>query len=289
MNKRLFDELFEQLSARLSPTLVNRILILLESNYTQNNEIQSYKPALFSIALSEINESDIVLISRKLLLTGFILKNWVALSSSSIGLTLQSTYLTYLNRVSLMVTHDDDTLGSIDIFWKELAIARLQFYPVHSGVVELYSGFGIRQGLSLDLLTTGRFCCFLFQFGRKPYYQIHTHTPTLHHFSAEGWATSYHQVAEMLKENLNIRGVVRGSWFFDPKIKKISPRLSYLQDLPLQNGAQTFCSGEDYSGSAIATSKTRLKLYNEGKYTPMNYLLVWPRDAIIAWSEKHKP
>lgn len=287
----IFDETFNNLSAKLSNTLVNKIILLLELNYIQNDEVQSYKPTLFSIALSEINrneESAIALMSRKLLLTGFILKNWSTFNSLSIGLNLQSAYQAYFSRISSMIAKNDNTLEDIDIFWKELAIARLQFSPIHAGVVELYSGFGVRQGLSLDALNTVRFCCFLYRFGRKPYYQIHTHTPILSNFSSDGWATSYCQVAEMLKVNPNIKGVIRGSWFFDPEIKKISPRLSYLQDLPLQNGAQTFCVGKDETKSAIAKSKSRLKLYNEGKYIPMNYLLVWPREAIISWSEKYK-
>ena len=91
----------------------------------------------------------------------------------------------------------------------------------------------------------------------------------------------------MLKIDESIKGLARTSWYFDPKIKMISPHLSYLQELPLKNGAHLFYVGADHSGSALEKSKSRLMLYNKGDYTPMNYLLVWPRDALLAWSEKH--
>lgn len=288
MDKSEFVEHLNNLDEKLGSTFIKKANILLESNYIQNGEVQSYKPAFIAEFLSESNEGHVALTSRKYLITGFIIKNWASLNSPVININHISAYQSYFERLFLMISTDNEDLINDDIFWKELAIARLQFFPVKSGVVEFYSGFGIRQGLSSNLLESIRFSCFLFQYGRKPYYEAHTHTPTLHNFSSDCWADSYCQIADMLKDNPNIHGVMRGSWFLDPEIKNISPRLSYLQDLPLKNGASTFCVGEDYSGSALAKSKTRLNLFNEGKYTPMNYLLVWPREAIISWSEKYK-
>ena len=82
-----------------------------------------------------------------------------------------------------------------------------------------------------------------------------------------------------------IKGVFRASWFCDPELENISPRLMYLQKTPVENGANFFYIGEDRTGNAFAKSKTRLKLYNEGKYKPKAYLLVWPRKELIKWAK----
>ena len=260
MDKLLFTDFFNKLSNVLPPYWLSKVNLLLESGFSQNDEVQSYKPTFIASVLSEpSSKSDekIILTCRKLLIVGFILNNWSEFNVLQKNVKVQSSYKAYLERLCLMLTFDDVQLSDIDIFWKELAIARLQFFPVQAGVVEFYSGFGVKQGISFNALQTISFLSILIRFGRKPYYQVHTHTPVLHNFSSEGWINSYCQIAEMLKDNPHINGIMRGSWFFDPKLKKISPRLSYLQDLPLQNGAQTFCIGKDNSGSAISKSKSR--------------------------------
>ena len=75
-------------------------------------------------------------------------------------------------------------------------------------------------------------------------------------------------------------------WVFDPQLECISPRLMYLRNMPLHNGAKIYHVGEDRTGNAIAKSKTRLNLYNEGKYVPQAYILIWPRKELIAWANQ---
>ena len=135
-------------------------------------------------------------------------------------------------------------------------------------------------------MSTLKFIKFLFYNERKSYYYVHTHTPILSNFSEQGWEQSYKQLANMLKENSHIKGVIRSSWFFDPKIKEISPRLAYLRDLPIKNGAKIFAGGPDDSGNALSKSRSRRELFDSGQYKPMIYLLIWPREALIKWAEE---
>jgi len=289
MNEELFLDLYGELSRKLSPVQVGRIEGLIAISYKQAVRVQCYQHNTIAKAFIELNETNdfrILLTFKKVFIVGSILKNWSGLTDQSMELVTVE-YQAYLQRMYHLITDSvDDSLDNMDVFWKELAIARLQFFPLHAGIAEFYSGFGIRQGLTWRLIETIRFLNFLFKndFVRKGYYKVHTHTPIISNFSEDGWNRSYLQIAEMLKRNKEVKGIIRGSWFFDPVIKKISPHLSYLQDLPLQHGAKLFYVGIDKSGCAFAKSKQRQKLYYDGEYTPKNYLLVWPREAIINWA-----
>jgi hypothetical protein len=283
MEKEIVNEHFVRLEKLIPVNYLDKVKVILASSYRVEDGIQTYNPLIIQNFLNEIkeNESDEKqIIVQKLLLAGFILKNWDELNSLK-----NNAYEQFFQRACYFFSGDYN-LKNIDVFWKELAIARLQFFPIHSGVAEFYSGFGATQGVSFNPVKMFKFLKILLFKGRKPYYQIHTHTPVLDNFTSEGWLESYKEIAKMLKLNSNIKGVVRGSWFFDPKVKEISPHLGYLQDLPLQNGAEIFRIGPDASGNALSTSKSRLKSFEEGKYTPMNYLLVWPREAVISWYEE---
>ncbi len=125
--------------------------------------------------------------------------------------------------------------------------------------------------------------------GFRPFFDMHTdtHDPDLmSDFNAEGWIRFYKRCADILKSNTYIGGVRGTSWFFDPKIKEVSPRLSYLQDIVLENGGRSFYIGpsDDAVKDATLKSKTRRKLYEEGKYFPTRYMLIWPRKSLIKWS-----
>jgi hypothetical protein len=93
-------------------------------------------------------------------------------------------------------------------------------------------------------------------------------------------------MAEMLEFNPHIKGVSGGSWFYDPEIENVSPRLAYLRQRPQQRGAYVFYSHVDIDGGALSKSQTRRDLYDQGKYLPKAYFIVWPRQKVIAWSRQ---
>ena len=76
------------------------------------------------------------------------------------------------------------------------------------------------------------------------------------------------------------------SWFYDPQLETVSPRLSYLRARPIERGAFIVRSGTlpfDIQ-SATAKSENRRRLYEAGKYIPVAYTLLWPREKLLAWA-----
>jgi hypothetical protein len=121
----------------------------------------------------------------------------------------------------------------------------------------------------------------------SPWLQIHTDSRYLEDFHPEGWDRCYLRIAELLRRNPVYAGMVGQSWFYDPVVAVISPRLAYLQERPLQNGAirVRLGAGPRDAERAIATSETRRQLYAEGRYQPRCHAIYWPREALIAWAD----
>ncbi len=169
-----------------------------------------------------------------------------------------------------------------DNFWKELSICKTNIFPAAAQLVD------IKSSLSKSLFMGGNLIrhpgLFFHALSKKNYYQIHSHTPTLSNFNEKGWEECYRIMAENIKDKNNAAGFYGTSWFYDPKISDISPRLAYLVKTPLEGGAKLLYLGNDPSDNAIQTSKTRRELYKEGKYTPKLYTLIWQRQDLLNWA-----
>jgi len=177
-----------------------------------------------------------------------------------------------------------------DIFLKDLGICRLEVFPCVALIVEknatvsrrLFIGDGIGQMLrvaTLAAVSGGRF---------SPYFEIHAHKPMLNHFNPEGWTKCYHLIAELLGHYPEYRGLIGGSWFFDPEVARISPHLAYLRQIPLEGGASFFRYGSSQAdiNNALAKSETRRVLFEEGRYQPTCYCMIWPKDKLLRWNWK---
>jgi hypothetical protein len=178
-----------------------------------------------------------------------------------------------------------------DVFAKDLCICRGSYLPAGAQVVHLESGVPRSVALKGGPLQFIAATAFLLRYGHAPYYEIHTHTPALPEFSEEGWNRCYLRIAAMLRANPQVKGMVGGAWFYDPKLEEVSPRLSYLRQVPLSAGARAFYWGGDEATNisyATKTSASRRKLYEEGKYKPVAYMLVWPRAKLLGWAERHR-
>ncbi len=237
---------------------------------------------------TKFNE-DTMEVIRKIVLLKCAIANWNDIFSNKYTKSIQEQYKQTFERFLKICNHGQGWGQNIDdVYWKDLAMARQQIFPAGAGIVEAYSGIGWRQGLSLNISQSIQFLSLISKAnGKKGYYQIHTHTPELSKFNEQGWIECYIRIAGMLKKNKKIKGIFRSSWFFDPKLEKISHRLMYLQKIPLTNGAKIFHVEKDNSGNALIKSKTRMKLYSEGKYIPQIYLLIWLRNDLIDWADRN--
>lgn len=199
-----------------------------------------------------------------------------------------------LRQLERIAAHDDGFLLECrleaDVFLKELGLATLRLYAGASSVIDPYSGVGrsilwgggARQfpGRALFFARTGGF---------RPYFQIHVHKLYLDEFDEEGRNECYRCCAELYALHPEALGMFAGSWFYDPAIAAISPRLAYLREVPVAGGARSmFVSyNEEAVANATAASPTRRALHASGKYRPASYALVWPRRAQIAWAQQH--
>ena len=116
-------------------------------------------------------------------------------------------------------------------------------------------------------------------------FQIHTHTAYLNEFNDEGWRECYRVCADLYSLHPEVKGMFGGSWFYDPALAIVSPRLAYLSDVPREGGAHFFlaATGGEFVKDALATSPSRRKLHEEGRYFPHNFMMIWGRSAQIDW------
>lgn len=172
-----------------------------------------------------------------------------------------------------------------DSFSKNVALATGRLWHAKAQLVEprlgvergrlLRSGVGTIARAAVTLARTG---------GHAPLYEIHTYEHLLHWFTEEGWTECYRMIALALSRDPAARGVFGTAWFFDPALADVSPRIAYLHRFPADRGA-VFLRVRNSPGvsAALSKSETRRKLHADGKYDPQEYLMIWPRAAMLDW------
>ena len=196
-----------------------------------------------------------------------------------------------IKRIESRYTRQGFYLFSNDKFCKDFAVCRLSMIPAGQQKIHLDGiarQFLFKNGVKQFL----QFSAFIFfeLGGFKPLYQMHTDShdrDLLAEFNFEGTKRFYLRVAELLKLNLEVNGVFGISWMNDPQLEKISPELWQGVEYAVDNGAKLFNLGSSESAISGATyvSLKRKQLYEEGKYMPTNYLLVWSRKKSLAWAQ----
>jgi hypothetical protein len=81
--------------------------------------------------------------------------------------------------------------------------------------------------------------------------------------------------------------VLEAAWMADPVLATISPHLQERAQLYLSLGGRRFrmSSSPEVVRMATSTSKTRRKLYEEGKYLPTTYGIFLKRRDLLRWAE----
>jgi hypothetical protein len=175
-----------------------------------------------------------------------------------------------------------------DLFHKEFGIATLRLYVAGAQLIDA------RCGIPRSIVVKGgvgsvikNLAGILRLGGFRNYFQIHTHKFMLDTFNEEGWEECYRCCAELYALHPEVLGMYGSSWFYDPVLDVISPRLSYLRATPMAGGAELFFveEGGSAKNNSLSTSPSRRKLYEEGKYIPKSYMLAWGKAKQIAWAE----
>lgn len=125
---------------------------------------------------------------------------------------------------------------------------------------------------------------------KKPWLEVHTESRHTVDFTEAGWDQAWATAAEICKSRPHLAGMIGSSWFYDPPLQTISPRLAYLRVNPLKGGAFIIHQGPDqiHSERCGATSPTRRAMIESGEYLPRSWLVAWPRKALIAWADARK-
>ena len=125
---------------------------------------------------------------------------------------------------------------------------------------------------------------------KKPWLEVHTESRQLADFNEAGWDRAWATAAAICKTRPELAGMIGSSWFYDPPLETISPRLTYLRLNPLKGGAFIIHQGPApiHSERASASSPTRKALIESGEYTPSSWLVAWPRSTLIPWAEQRK-
>ncbi|MFM9936016.1 MAG: hypothetical protein ACKVOL_07430 [Novosphingobium sp.] len=169
-----------------------------------------------------------------------------------------------------------------DVYAKDLAQAFTVLVPGGAQLIFERAGLGLREvlrggaGMAWHLAVR----CG----GRAPFMEIHTHDPmAASRFNPAGWDQTYALCAQLAARNPALRGLMGISWFYDPALADLSPRLAYLREVPMAGGARLLPMGSDQGSIdlATATSPSRRAAYAEGRYLPQRYAMIWPRRALM--------
>lgn len=177
-----------------------------------------------------------------------------------------------------------------DVFLKDLGILRMTLIPCASHLVFRNSGVPrslvLRQTPATVLRALGFFA--LRAGGFRPFLENHVHPAMLDHFHPGGRERCLELVAQLLECWTDTLGLMGLSWYYDPVVGRISPRLAYLHDVPAAGGALFLPAGggAEVAGDATAKSATRRELFRRGEYSPTRYLMAWCRRDLLRWRER---
>ena len=176
-----------------------------------------------------------------------------------------------------------------EFFCKDVRFVLGLSVPCGTAVVDLISRVAVPTVI-LSLIRSGKvdgIIRYALAMGNGPWFRGHVDTRFLTEFNEQGFDNFYRRLAKLLEWNKKIRGYVGSSWLYDPQLLQISPKLAYLRKRPFERGAFFLQHGTKKSDVLGATkrSETRRRLYQEGKYIPICYSMLWPRNELIAWAK----
>ena len=204
--------------------------------------------------------------------------------------SIHALYALEFERILNLIENGKDFVfdWSNDLFAKDMGICRLHLIPAGARLLEI-TGFSRRPFVSnwRQLLPNLYFLLFKVK-AALPLYEMHVHVSNLKDFHPLGWRQCLVRIGQLLKLNPQIHGLHGTSWFYDPVLQDVSPHLTYLRDIPCQNGAKTFfVKDDDADSEAFRKSKSRKLLFLDKKYTPKLFLLIWPRNELITFSDQN--
>jgi len=177
-------------------------------------------------------------------------------------------------------------------FALDVMICSLRSIPIGGAWIVEIRGVGLRPFFGGGVKQFFSYLYFIIfkAHGFSLYVRMHTVERNLRNFNEHEINLAYMRIAKLIKRNPRIKGLYRRSWFLDPNLEYISPKLGYLIKVPLQNGAKLFAAGSIKNDIkyALMVSPIRRRLYEEGKYLPMGHAYIWPRKEFLLFAAENK-
>jgi hypothetical protein len=119
-----------------------------------------------------------------------------------------------------------------------------------------------------------------------PAFVIHTGVGGKNYLLLEREAErSYYRMAQSMAMQPRMIGLITSSWLHSPDTFAISPHLAWLNRVFRENGAVLATMGPaDADCGVLHRSPERRRAYEEGRLKPTLGLVIWPRDAMLAWA-----
>lgn len=199
----------------------------------------------------------------------------------------------YPDHIDRLAAFLDGDTGAYDRdFWaKDVRVALALSVPgAQTQIIDLSSPLGagpvVRSALAGHGLNAVP--AWIAAAGWRPWLEVHTESRHLADFNEAGWDRAWATAAAILKRRPHMAGMIGSSWFYDPPLETISPRLAYLRLNPLKGGAFMVHQGpgDIHTQRAGASSPTRAALIEKGEYVARSWIMAWPRDALIRWAER---
>ena len=126
--------------------------------------------------------------------------------------------------------------------------------------------------------------------GFSPFFTQHVAPHRIALFNAEERQRFLVSAASLMRLRSEIRGLTSTAWYNDPKVGMISPHLAYLREGWNSWGHGVFKIGASHEAAqdAIARSRTRRRLLEEGTYAPTAYLGIALREQVLQFAPEVK-
>ena len=117
----------------------------------------------------------------------------------------------------------------------------------------------------------------------QPLGEFQTHERMRYFFTPDGWEYCFRRLPAVFRSYPALKGVFGGSWFFDPQAAEITPSLSFVRDVSERWGSMIMRDRVDpaTTAGALEMSGLRRNLHAEGRYQPVNHLMVAAKSCIL--------
>ena len=287
-------EAFKGVQQRLAPDLLYRVLTA---------SVEAIRPAyasashwnfdLPSHAADEALGPDATDAMRRALVATWVLEMGERVAEAKLPVEVHDLYPFWLDKLAAFLTEaaEIDAVYDPDHYAKDVRFSLVLSVPgARTQTIDLSSPMGpgqvVRNGR--DGYGWSQIVAYVKAQGwKKPWLEVHTESRHTDDFTEAGWDRAWATAAAICKTRPELAGMIGSSWFYDPPLETISPRLAYLRLNPLKGGAFIIHQGpgQVHSDRCGATSPTRRAMIESGEYLPRCWQVAWPRKALIDWAE----